>query len=79
MCLCGVCVCVWCVCLCLSICVWCLYVYCVVVWCVQNLDLGVRTDGVRVSDVELPPWAKGQYAMQVLVVGCVCDSVLVCS
>jgi factor associated with neutral sphingomyelinase activation len=24
----------------------------------QNLDLGVRTDGVRVNDVILPPWAK---------------------
>ena len=24
----------------------------------KNLDLGVRTDGVRVSDVELPPWSK---------------------
>ena len=29
------------------------------VMCIQNLDLGVRTDGVRVSDVELPPWATG--------------------
>ena len=25
----------------------------------QNLDLGVRTDGVRVNDVVMPPWAKG--------------------
>ena len=27
---------------------------------VQDLDLGVRTDGTRVNNVFLPPWAKGQ-------------------
>jgi factor associated with neutral sphingomyelinase activation len=26
----------------------------------QSLDLGVRTDGVRVNDVILPPWARSK-------------------
>lgn len=26
----------------------------------MNLELGVRSDGVRVNDVILPPWAKGK-------------------
>ena len=28
---------------------------------VQDLDLGVRTDGTRVNNVVLPPWAKGEW------------------
>lgn len=27
----------------------------------QDLDLGVRTDGTRVNNVFIPPWAKGWW------------------
>ena len=37
------------------------YSTCVVLF--QDLDLGVRTDGVRVANVVLPPWAKGESAI----------------
>ena len=35
----------------------------------QNLDLGVRTDGVRVNDVVMPPWAKGM--LKYIIVKCI--------
>ena len=31
-----------------------------IVCSLQSLDLGVRTDGARVNDVILPPWARSK-------------------
>ena len=33
---------------------------CMIMCSLQNLDLGVRTDGARVNDVILPPWARSK-------------------
>ena len=36
------------------------YIYCMIMCSLQSLDLGVRTDGIRVNDVILPPWARSK-------------------
>ena len=37
--------------------------YIIFKYCCVGLNLGIRSDGDRVNDVVLPPWAKSMYSL----------------